>query len=1650
MLLSITKNEIIYSLYISSFEQIKKNLDKKDKNFPTIQTVCDNLNQSKKILFQDNNLEKYSLILINYIDFSTNKNFEIILKLFTEILKNNLIDDITLQKIIPILLNKINNNIENKELNYKIFQKISIIIEMVYNNPNIFIHNNFKTILDICIKISNKDKENTNNKSIVYQTLKSFVKKILDNLSLINNTNPNNSRTDNISFFIQKYLYFLIDLIEIQSSLGKNDVNIINAYINIISGNNKSMKTEIEKLNLDKLNIYKNKDRIKIGKYGWCIYCHKEANNFSEELNFPICNIFQCEKNLKNILSNDIYYINDYFDMISFLSNIKSDNFKTIELCLEIIKEMLNLGSKYFTKDEKMNEIIKSIFKDFIIKNSLSQNIKIFKLSLDIFNCIFINYRENLKPQTEIFFMKIFLNFLESEKKAFNYKEIIINNLFFLLDKIGINFLIEIYFNYDCDSKYNAIFCVLINLFAKIKNGLYQHNKYANTFNNIEEINTIINKVDDFLNTFIIGVNDFLIKKIGNYDLNNNCNGNISDEEYNKLYNYLKENNIIVSEELFNQMKSIFIEDYNNNIIKKDYSNIIQNPNKSNNLLSFILNFPKNKLSQLNYIDYSSYEIANFIFTKSNNFPKINIKSILYNSNEIKTLYYYIQIISPKFKNKTILESLYILFSFCPFTNDEKTINNIIAIFSEIYYDINIKSILLNINDIYYISFVLYKLNNNLHIDEIKQKIIQENFIEEIKQYIDINKENNLLNLFNNYHEQITNEPFKFKDASNNKENIIEKKDNIYMIDIKIKDIKQFMEFSWNNFLNIKVQSINESINKNNKEIFITNLNHVLILAKICGMLNISKAQETYLNIVINMINLNEKEQINEIMIEIIIQLMNYVNDNCHYIKCDWDKILKIISLLEYNLLEPEKNIILNLKNSSQIKFTEKEIKLFLNKRNILSMNISDAICESIFCKTELFENITIINFIKELCAISQFELDTYYIPRLFSLNKLVELIHFNLFRSQFYFKQVWGIISQYLGNVVIKYSNENIWKHALDIIKQIVGKILEKKEYLNSGFNFQEDIFIIFENIFKEIEINKTSDIKQEGIIDIVNFIVAQYGPNLNYGWKNIFNLIKIAFDLNNNNINNNIINILKYINNHSKIIFYKNNNDIIIFEKYIEFLCFIYNQKTMKHIAFEAFTEILNKIIDNENMILKTPSSNKIYKLIKTLFYSIDSLLKINIIEYLNLLFEIINHNKKIILSEDLNIFIYIYYTYFKPNISLLVLSKYKNRIDLVNKEEIDKNDFYNYLIQNNEINIIQKFLENNINILINDFNNKKGKEYNEIFHNDDTGIKHRNKLCGFLTEIKKEIKNDKYNKLVNKRINDVKDIDENNYENLIKYFLEKFKNMFIIQNNGDNSSDKNYINYNYFYSELILTIQQLSIFNSNSDLIYKILFKIISSSIENISLFNKNKLIENNHFILTIISSSEMTSINEKDIFKYLKYILDFANYFLEFIQLFNFDFTPSLNLVLKLFNNILLLDLENENNSEKNKIINSSAVIVLLMKLQDIQLYILNKTKKENLIKIKKEKNNNIIYLNQIYEKYLMNKDVNSLINKIYIFELENLLLKFVEFFNKNELENIYQFLINLICSINHDIRKGAKNILKFLVENKLIILSKINK
>ena len=113
----------------------------------------------------------------------------------------------------------------------------------------------------------------------------------------------------------------------------------------------------------------------------------------------------------------------------------------------------------------------------------------------------------------------------------------------------------------------------------------------------------------------------------------------------------------------------------------------------------------------------------------------------------------------------------------------------------------------------------------------------------------------------------------------------------------------------------------------------------------------------------------------------------------------------------------------------------------------------------------------------------------------------------------------------------------------------------------------------------------------------------------------------------------------------------------------------------------------------------------------------------------------------------------------------------------------------------------------------------------------------------------------------------------------------------------------------------------------------------------------------------------------------------------------------------------------------------------------MKIQDIQLFIMNKFNKNNYKEIKNKNDINIIInLNKIYDKYQIGKEENSLINKIYIVELENILPKFINIITNDELEIIYECLTNFICSINYNIRKAAKNLLKLFKQKKLISLN----
>ena len=1808
------KLEKLYSIYTYSFDKFIKFSNKKDNNLQTIKEINTLLKTPSQNFSNFNQIKKYSLILVEPFEKCTTKGMEVILSSMEEILKYNLVSPNILQKMVQKLIAYIHKYFQFSEIDFQVDSKIIKICELIYSNDNVFIHNeNLKSIIKIYLRIFLSSHNAELFQSQTQKVLFGLIHKMIDKISLCNIINKSNGlniinlnikdesakkeiyhklQLNEFNFISKKFMDFILDLIEIQSELKNDNNDFINKYINILqkskneSEKNELIKKEIESLKLNELNLQyfdeENKKSYKIGKFGWCVLCRKTANYWSDELQFPVCNrannsnSFNCDLEFQKCLSN-VYPRSDFLNMLIYLSNtsklgsedeyLNSDSTEVQnscrQFCLENVKEMIIKSSNYFQNDNDIILIIKELFKDSLLKNTLSNKIRIFQLSLEVFVCITKIFRIHLKEQIEIFMMKVLIKFLESENIDFEFKKSVLDALILLTNDC--EFLVEIYVNYDCDVNCNTVFSVLINLLTKIMNGLYKKSKYQNTFKNQEEINHLNEKALIFLNKFIYNLNSLVeknnLKKIDIYNnendeniindsaINNNTTNNTLLKENNldetrsssnnnltevkdkinknlkmkgmlekaieifnigksssECFKFLQKEKMIFTENVFNKIKSTYIDDINNNTIKNDYiklltpeehtiiseinseetsldiyknTNIMQTPFLSsiNPLIYFIITEEKEKLPTLSFEDYTAFEMARFIRTNLKKLIRERVGDYLCSGKafNIKVLTYFIN--SFDFSNNNILDAMRVLFYELPLSGEAQVIDRVVQTFGEKFHRQNPNE-LKNPDFCYYLAFSLLQLNTDLHRDEVENKMTLKQFIDALNlstgnEKIDPKYLENLYNkiltdplvipgqklsgMTKNKKELLQEEKKNIMESTFHQLNTISSINNNYITGVDNDNIKNLLELSWSNFFSIYSQLLTEANDDKNVIVYIEN---ILIMARTCGILKLNTAEEAYINSIISMTNILDNREIGVKNLNAIQSLFNFIINSGEFIHNGWLTILQIISKIEYYINSDNKTIIEDLRNKSYIKNIEKEISINLQKKEIISKNISDVICDGIFSKTGKFDEETIIDFVTSLCIVSKSELSEYYHRRIFSLMKLSEVADFNIYRIQVQWVKIWKLIGDHFVYAIIHSQEQSLWTIALDNLKQIIGKLLLKKDL--SVYNFQIDFFKPFEIIFKQ-----TKNVRERGlfVISYIYFIVGSYGKNINSGWIVIFRILKEGFQRNDSKINEEIKKTLQKIYEDNLII---NNNNIEVFRGYIECLCYMYLDKSLKQSAFETILNLLAKIMnemdymnieDNNDKnkikrrsIMKLPGINKKYDFLQIFFYGFDDLIHINVIEHLNLLFEIISHNKKLIFSKDCHSFIYMYYSYFKPHLVILLLSRYYNRFNLFEKiSEIEEYLKYkeNNSLEANTENIRQNLIDT-LNNLINDFNDKNGVEYNNIFYDNEKKIENKTALIGFLREIKEGYSKEEMTLTIKKKIMELSNLDERNYEFAIESFLEKFRNMYSSLNENEQ-----YLKYNYFYEDLFLTVHKLIIVNNNSDLLIKILNKILLID-DNIggnekSIISKrciSKINEGILFTLNLISNAKIET-NEEKLHKLVGFSSSYSNFVLSFIQHYESDIEKVFKLLSKIFSKILQIDLEN--NFERYKIVNSSYTVDMLVRFQGIQSTILNKIKNEEYEKLYSNEIsiNKFIYLNKIYNKYnLFNQENKPMIN-ILQFELENVLPKFIKCFNIDELKQIFNILINLIDSNDLNLRKAAKNLLQNFVKFNLINFNVFN-
>uniref|UniRef100_A0A8B9ZF49 ARF guanine nucleotide exchange factor 2 n=1 Tax=Anas platyrhynchos TaxID=8839 RepID=A0A8B9ZF49_ANAPL len=145
-------------------------------------------------------------------------------------------------------------------------------------------------------------------------------------------------------------------------------------------------------------------------------------------------------------------------------------------------------------------------------------------------------------------------------------------------------------------------------------------------------------------------------------------------------------------------------------------------------------------------------------------------------------------------------------------------------------------------------------------------------------------------------------------------------------------------------------------------------------------------------------------------------------------------------------------------------------------------------------------------------------ELASPHHPRMFSLQKIVEISYYNMNRIRLQWSRIWQVIGDHFNKVGCN-PNEDVAIFAVDSLRQLSMKFLEKGELAN--FRFQKDFLRPFEHIMKK---NRSPTIRDMVIRCIAQMVNSQAG-NIRSGWKNIFavfhqaasdhdgNIVELAF---------------------------------------------------------------------------------------------------------------------------------------------------------------------------------------------------------------------------------------------------------------------------------------------------------------------------------------------------------------------------------------------------------------------------------------------------------------------------------------------------------------------------------------------------------
>ncbi|KAJ7332013.1 hypothetical protein JRQ81_014193 [Phrynocephalus forsythii] len=840
----------------------------------------------------------------------------------------------------------------------------------------------------------------------------------------------------------------------------------------------------------------------------------------------------------------------------------KSHELRSKIVSLQLLLSVLQNAGPVFRTHEMFINAIKQYLCVALSKNGVSSVPDVFELSLAIFLTLLSNFKTHLKMQIEVFFKEIFLNILETSSSSFEHKWMVIQTLTRI--SADAQCVVDIYVNYDCDLNAANIFERLVNDLSKIAQGRSGHELGMTPLQELSLRKKGLECLVSILKCMVEWSKDLYV--------NPNHQASLGEKLFLFSTRELLGFHCLLGIGSVGTQTAVPDDPEQFEVIKQQKEIIEHGIELFNKKSKRGLQY----LQEQGMLGVTAEDVAQFLHQEER-LCSSQVGEFLGDSSKFNrdVMYAYVDLLD--FSGKDFVSALRIFLEGFRLPGEAQKIDRLMEKFAARYIECNQgQTVFACADTAYVLAYSIIMLTTDLHSPQVKNKMTKEQYI---KMNRGINDSKDLPEEYlSAIYDEIEGKKIAMKDTKgyaittkSTKPNVASEKQRRLLYNLEMeqmaKTAKALMEavshakapftsathldhvrpmfkLVWTPLLaaySVGLQNCDDT------EVASLCLEGIRCAIRIACIFGMQLERDAYVQALARFSLLTASSSITEMKqknIDTIKTLITVAHTDGNYLGNSWHEILKCISQLELAQLIGTGVKTRYLSGSGRER--EGSLKGFtsagedfmglglgnlvgggVDKRQIASIqeSVGETSSQSvvvavdrIFTGSTRLDGNAIVDFVRWLCAVSMDELASPHHPRMFSLQKIVEISYYNMNRIRLQWSRIWHVIGDHFNKVGCN-PNEDVAIFAVDSLRQLSMKFLEKGELAN--FRFQKDFLRPFEHIMKK---NRSPTIRDMVIRCIAQMVNSQ-AANIRSGWKNIFavfhqaasdhdgNIVELAF---------------------------------------------------------------------------------------------------------------------------------------------------------------------------------------------------------------------------------------------------------------------------------------------------------------------------------------------------------------------------------------------------------------------------------------------------------------------------------------------------------------------------------------------------------